>query len=123
MFFCPVQQKSLRERWLLDGAAGSEQDEAKKQLAEDEAKLKGMEENIIRYVYNLGTTFICFWIHSISLVHQSLTRQNLLLTWSNPNILFSLFNFSMPALWQCGAAHLLWLRPFCNISLKHFNKT
>ncbi|XP_036833837.1 paralemmin-1 isoform X3 [Oncorhynchus mykiss] len=43
-----LKQKSLRERWLLDGAAGSEQDEAKKQLAEDEAKLKGMEENIIR---------------------------------------------------------------------------
>uniref|UniRef100_A0AAZ3NWH0 Paralemmin-1 n=1 Tax=Oncorhynchus tshawytscha TaxID=74940 RepID=A0AAZ3NWH0_ONCTS len=34
-----LKQKSLRERWLLDGAAGSEQ---------DEAKLKGMEENIIR---------------------------------------------------------------------------
>ncbi|XP_052331764.1 paralemmin-1-like [Oncorhynchus keta] len=48
MFFCPVQQKSLREKWLLDGAAGSEQDEAKKQLAEDETKLKGMEESIIR---------------------------------------------------------------------------
>ena len=55
MFFCPVQQKSLREKWLLDGAAGSEQDEAKKQLAEDETKLKGMEESIIRYVYNPGT--------------------------------------------------------------------
>ncbi|CAB1314163.1 unnamed protein product [Coregonus sp. 'balchen'] len=48
MFFCPVQQKSLREKWLLDGAAGSEQEEAKKQLEEDEVKLKGMEENIIR---------------------------------------------------------------------------
>nr|XP_029490918.1 paralemmin-1-like [Oncorhynchus nerka] len=48
MFFCPVQQKSLREKWLLDGAAGSEQDEAKKQLAEDETKLKGMEESILR---------------------------------------------------------------------------
>ncbi|XP_029551627.1 paralemmin-1 isoform X2 [Salmo trutta] len=43
-----LKQKSLREKWLLDGAAGSEQDEAKKQLAEDEDKLKGMEENIIR---------------------------------------------------------------------------
>uniref|UniRef100_A0A4W5NC40 Paralemmin-1 n=1 Tax=Hucho hucho TaxID=62062 RepID=A0A4W5NC40_9TELE len=43
-----LKQKSLREKWLLDGAAGSEQDEAKKQLAEDEAKLKGMEVNIIR---------------------------------------------------------------------------
>ncbi|XP_036808248.1 paralemmin-1 isoform X2 [Oncorhynchus mykiss] len=43
-----LKQKSLREKWLLDGAAGSEQDEAKKQLAEDETKLKGMEESIIR---------------------------------------------------------------------------
>ncbi|XP_041745590.1 paralemmin-1 isoform X2 [Coregonus clupeaformis] len=43
-----LKQKSLREKWLLDGAAGSEQDEAKKQLEEDEVKLKGMEENIIR---------------------------------------------------------------------------
>ncbi|XP_071198744.1 paralemmin-1-like isoform X1 [Salvelinus alpinus] len=43
-----LKQKSLREKWLLDGAAGSEQDEAKKQLAEDEAKLKGIEENINR---------------------------------------------------------------------------
>uniref|UniRef100_A0AAY5KUJ8 Paralemmin-1 n=1 Tax=Esox lucius TaxID=8010 RepID=A0AAY5KUJ8_ESOLU len=43
-----LKQKSLRERWLLDGAAGTEQDEAKKQLAEDEAKLKLMEESINR---------------------------------------------------------------------------
>ncbi|KAL1023211.1 hypothetical protein UPYG_G00037710 [Umbra pygmaea] len=43
-----LKQKSLRERWLLEGAAGAEQDEAKKQLAEDEAKLKTMEENINR---------------------------------------------------------------------------
>ncbi|KAJ7993297.1 hypothetical protein DPEC_G00270970 [Dallia pectoralis] len=43
-----LKQKSLREKWLLDGAAGTEQDEAKKQLAEDEAKLKLMEENILR---------------------------------------------------------------------------
>ncbi|XP_070972475.1 paralemmin-1-like isoform X3 [Oncorhynchus clarkii lewisi] len=43
-----LKQKSLREKWLLDGAAGSEQDEAKKQLAEDETKLKGLEESIIR---------------------------------------------------------------------------
>ncbi|XP_042178951.1 paralemmin-1 isoform X4 [Oncorhynchus tshawytscha] len=43
-----LKQKSLREKWLLDGAAGSEQEEAKKQLAEDETKLKGMEESIIR---------------------------------------------------------------------------
>ncbi|MBN3302973.1 PALM protein, partial [Amia calva] len=41
--------KALRERWLLDGApsAGSEEDEAKKQLTEDEAKTKGLEEAIL----------------------------------------------------------------------------
>lgn len=45
-----VQSKALRERWLLDGApsAGSEEDEAKRQLQEDEAKTKGLEETILR---------------------------------------------------------------------------
>ncbi|MCJ8737884.1 hypothetical protein PDJAM_G00029190 [Pangasius djambal] len=45
-----LKSKALRERWLLDGApsAGSEEDEAKKQLQEDEAKTKGIEEAILR---------------------------------------------------------------------------
>lgn len=45
-----LKSKALRERWLLDGAptAGSEEDETKKQLLEDEAKTKDFEENIIR---------------------------------------------------------------------------
>ncbi|XP_056590967.1 paralemmin 1a isoform X2 [Triplophysa dalaica] len=45
-----LKSKALRERWLLDGAptAGSEEDETKKQLLEDEAKTKDLEENIIR---------------------------------------------------------------------------
>ncbi|XP_036441917.1 paralemmin 1a isoform X3 [Colossoma macropomum] len=45
-----LKSKALRERWLLDGApsAGSEEDEAKKQLQEDEAKTKGLEEAIMR---------------------------------------------------------------------------
>ncbi|XP_048831740.1 paralemmin 1a isoform X2 [Brienomyrus brachyistius] len=45
-----LKSKALRERWLLDGApsAGSEEDEAKRQLQEDEAKTKGLEETIIR---------------------------------------------------------------------------
>ncbi|XP_066552401.1 paralemmin 1a isoform X3 [Amia ocellicauda] len=45
-----LKSKALRERWLLDGApsAGSEEDEAKKQLTEDEAKTKGLEEAILR---------------------------------------------------------------------------
>ncbi|XP_015221098.1 paralemmin 1a isoform X3 [Lepisosteus oculatus] len=45
-----LKSKALRERWLLDGApsAGSEEDEAKKQLQEDEAKTKGLEETILR---------------------------------------------------------------------------
>ncbi|XP_027025650.1 paralemmin 1a isoform X2 [Tachysurus fulvidraco] len=43
-----LKSKALRERWLLDGApsAGSEEDEAKKQLQEDEAKTKELEEAI-----------------------------------------------------------------------------
>ncbi|KAK6468101.1 paralemmin-1-like isoform X1 [Huso huso] len=44
-----LKSKALRERWLLDGApsAASEEDEAmKKQLQEDEAKTKGLEEII-----------------------------------------------------------------------------
>ncbi|KAJ8408394.1 hypothetical protein AAFF_G00258080 [Aldrovandia affinis] len=45
-----LKSKALRERWLLDGApsAGPEEDEAKKQLLEDEAKTKGLEESILR---------------------------------------------------------------------------
>ncbi|KAA0707882.1 Paralemmin-1 Paralemmin [Triplophysa tibetana] len=45
-----LKSKALRERWLLDGAptAGSEEDETKKQLLEDEAKSRDLEENIIR---------------------------------------------------------------------------
>ncbi|MBN3315589.1 PALM protein, partial [Atractosteus spatula] len=45
-----LKSKALRERWLLDGApsAGPEEDEAKKQLQEDEAKTKGLEETILR---------------------------------------------------------------------------
>ncbi|XP_061096918.1 paralemmin 1a isoform X2 [Conger conger] len=45
-----LKSKALRERWLLDGApsAGPEEDEAKKQLQEDEAKTKGLEESIGR---------------------------------------------------------------------------
>ncbi|KAI5101876.1 paralemmin-1 isoform X1, partial [Silurus meridionalis] len=44
-----LKSKALRERWLLDGApsAGSEEDEATKQLQEDEAKTKGLEEAIM----------------------------------------------------------------------------
>ncbi|KAJ8374772.1 hypothetical protein SKAU_G00053520 [Synaphobranchus kaupii] len=44
-----LKSKALRERWLLDGApsAGPEEDEAKKQLQEDEAKTKGLEESIL----------------------------------------------------------------------------
>ncbi|XP_055041034.1 paralemmin 1a isoform X2 [Misgurnus anguillicaudatus] len=45
-----LKSKSLRERWLLDGAptAGPEEDETKKQLREDEAKTRGLEETIMR---------------------------------------------------------------------------
>ncbi|KAI1883160.1 hypothetical protein AGOR_G00242360 [Albula goreensis] len=45
-----LKSKALRERWLLDGApsAGSEEDEAQKQLQEDEAKTQNLEETILR---------------------------------------------------------------------------
>ncbi|XP_077059022.1 paralemmin 1a isoform X3 [Siphateles boraxobius] len=45
-----LKSKALRERWLLDGApsAGLEEDETTKQLREDEAKTRGLEETILR---------------------------------------------------------------------------
>ncbi|XP_048028240.1 paralemmin 1a isoform X3 [Megalobrama amblycephala] len=45
-----MMSKALRERWLLDGApsAGPEEDETTKQLREDEAKTRGLEEAIHR---------------------------------------------------------------------------
>uniref|UniRef100_A0A672QWT5 Paralemmin-1 n=1 Tax=Sinocyclocheilus grahami TaxID=75366 RepID=A0A672QWT5_SINGR len=45
-----LQSKALRERWLLDGApsAGPEEDGTTKQLREDEAKTRGLEETILR---------------------------------------------------------------------------
>ncbi|XP_030631700.1 paralemmin 1b [Chanos chanos] len=45
-----LKSKALRERWLLDGApsSGSGEDEMQKQLQEDEAKTKQLEENILR---------------------------------------------------------------------------
>uniref|UniRef100_A0A671NE80 Paralemmin-1 n=1 Tax=Sinocyclocheilus anshuiensis TaxID=1608454 RepID=A0A671NE80_9TELE len=44
------KSKALRERWLLDGApsAGPEEDGTTKQLREDEAKTRGLEETILR---------------------------------------------------------------------------
>ncbi|XP_068176630.1 paralemmin 1a isoform X6 [Antennarius striatus] len=43
-----LKSKALRERWLLDGApsAGPEQDDVKKQLEQDEAKTRTLEETI-----------------------------------------------------------------------------
>uniref|UniRef100_A0A8C4FEI2 Paralemmin-1 n=1 Tax=Dicentrarchus labrax TaxID=13489 RepID=A0A8C4FEI2_DICLA len=45
-----LKSKALRERWLLDGApsAGPEQDEVKRQLEQDEAKTRSLEETINR---------------------------------------------------------------------------
>lgn len=42
-----LQSKALRERWLLDGA-GPEQDEVKRQLEQDEAKTRTLEDTINR---------------------------------------------------------------------------
>ncbi|XP_016399363.1 paralemmin-1-like isoform X3 [Sinocyclocheilus rhinocerous] len=43
-----LKSKALRERWLLDGAPSSGEDEAQKQLQEDEAKTKLLEQTILR---------------------------------------------------------------------------
>ncbi|XP_044218508.1 paralemmin 1a isoform X4 [Thunnus albacares] len=45
-----LKSKALRERWLLDGApsAGPEQDEVKRQLEQDEAKTRSLEDTINR---------------------------------------------------------------------------
>nr|XP_046248631.1 paralemmin 1a isoform X6 [Scatophagus argus] len=45
-----LKSKALRERWLLDGApsAGPEQDEVKRQLEQDEAKTRTLEDTINR---------------------------------------------------------------------------
>ncbi|KAI3369176.1 hypothetical protein L3Q82_026146, partial [Scortum barcoo] len=43
-----LKSKALRERWLLDGAPTAEQDEVKRQLEQDEAKTRTMEETINR---------------------------------------------------------------------------
>lgn len=46
-----IQSKALRERWLLDGApsAGPEHDDVKRQLEQDEAKTKSLEDTITRW--------------------------------------------------------------------------
>ncbi|XP_026130592.1 paralemmin-1 isoform X4 [Carassius auratus] len=45
-----LQSKALRERWLLEGApsAGPEEDGTMKQLREDEAKTRDLEDTILR---------------------------------------------------------------------------
>ncbi|XP_049910115.1 paralemmin 1a isoform X3 [Epinephelus moara] len=45
-----LKSKALRERWLLDGApsAGPEQDEVKRQLEQDEARTRSLEDTISR---------------------------------------------------------------------------
>ncbi|XP_041646576.1 paralemmin 1a [Cheilinus undulatus] len=45
-----LKSKALRERWLLDGAppGGPEQDDVKRQLEEDEAKTRTLEDTINR---------------------------------------------------------------------------
>ncbi|XP_072547377.1 paralemmin 1b [Salminus brasiliensis] len=43
-----LKSKALRERWLLDGAPSSGENEVQKQLEEDEAKTKQLEQTILR---------------------------------------------------------------------------
>ncbi|XP_030290163.1 paralemmin 1a isoform X4 [Sparus aurata] len=59
-----LKSKALRERWLLDGAptAGPEQDEVKRQLEQDEAKTRTLEETIDRLeqeLVSLETGGVC----------------------------------------------------------------
>ncbi|XP_066518491.1 paralemmin 1b isoform X2 [Hoplias malabaricus] len=43
-----LKSKALRERWLLDGAPSNGENEAQKQLEEDEVKTKQLEKTILR---------------------------------------------------------------------------
>uniref|UniRef100_A0A4W6FV39 Paralemmin-1 n=1 Tax=Lates calcarifer TaxID=8187 RepID=A0A4W6FV39_LATCA len=57
-----LKSKALRERWLLDGAAGPDQDEVKRQLDQDEAKTRNLEETINRLekeLVSLETGAVC----------------------------------------------------------------
>ncbi|XP_073332458.1 paralemmin 1a [Pagrus major] len=59
-----LKSKALRERWLLDGppTAGPEQDEVKRQLEQDEAKTRTLEETINRLeqeLVSLETGGVC----------------------------------------------------------------
>ncbi|XP_039984886.1 paralemmin 1a isoform X2 [Xiphias gladius] len=59
-----LKSKALRERWLLDGApsAGLEQDEVKRQLEQDEAKTRSLEDTINRLeqeLVSLETGAVC----------------------------------------------------------------
>ncbi|XP_026178706.1 paralemmin 1a isoform X2 [Mastacembelus armatus] len=59
-----LKSKALRERWLLDGApsAGPDQDEVKRQLEQDEAKTRNLEETISRLeqeLVSLETGTVC----------------------------------------------------------------
>ncbi|XP_030640011.1 paralemmin 1a [Chanos chanos] len=47
-----LKSKALRDRWLLDG--GLEEEEAKRQLQEDEAKTRGLEETILQLEQDLS---------------------------------------------------------------------
>ncbi|KAG7321522.1 hypothetical protein KOW79_014380 [Hemibagrus wyckioides] len=43
-----LKSKALRERWLLDGAPSSGENEFQRQLQEDEAKTLGLEQSVLR---------------------------------------------------------------------------
>ncbi|XP_059197876.1 paralemmin 1a isoform X2 [Centropristis striata] len=59
-----LKSKALRERWLLDGApsAGPEQDDVRRQLEQDEAKTRTLEDTINRLedeLFTLETGGVC----------------------------------------------------------------
>ncbi|XP_044055374.1 paralemmin 1a isoform X6 [Siniperca chuatsi] len=73
-----LKSKALRERWLLDGApsAGPEQDDVKRQLEQDEAKTRSLEETINRLeqeLVGLETGAVCQTITHTTVSSGSVT--------------------------------------------------
>ncbi|KAM9357639.1 paralemmin 1a [Symphorus nematophorus] len=90
-----LKSKALRERWLLEGApsAGPEQDEVKRQLEQDEAKTRSLEDTINRLeqeLVSLETGGVCQTIThttvsssgSVKVVHEMNGEDGILLSFS-----------------------------------------
>ncbi|XP_030583397.1 paralemmin 1a isoform X2 [Archocentrus centrarchus] len=73
-----LKSKALRERWLLEGAsAGPEQDEVRRQLEQDEARTRSLEETISRLEQELAgleTGSVCQTITHTKVLSGSATE-------------------------------------------------